>query len=188
MDVVKAATETGYDLQLRLQTYSEAVHDYKDNNLVNSCILQFPYGRGGLKEDRMQKDGSLSDFVDITEYTKYLSMISIQHFQSELFVLILYNMQLKHTMVKHATWKVREKKTSDILSKQLTVDDVNNAIEYTKYARGSSTNNPSVNNGNTLLHAVDAISRYVPHSNEATKQARRSIEAMQHMYGCPSFF
>jgi hypothetical protein len=106
MNVVKEATDSGYDLQLRLKTLSEAVHDYKDNNLVNSCNMQFPYGRVGLKEDRVQKDGSLSDFVDITEFTKYLSMISIQHFQSELFTLILYNMQLKHIMVRHATWKV----------------------------------------------------------------------------------
>jgi PIF1-like helicase/Helitron helicase-like domain at N-terminus len=68
------------------------------------------------------------------------------------------------------------------------VEDVNNAIEYTKYARGSSTQNTSVNTGNTLLNAIDAVSRYVPHSNEATKQARRCIEAMQHVYGCPSFF
>jgi Helitron helicase-like domain at N-terminus len=115
-------------------------------------------------------------------------MISINHFQSELFSLILYNMQLKHIVVRHATWKVREKKTAAVLSKQLTVEDVNNAIEYTKYARGSSTHNASVNSGNTLLHAVDAVSRYVPHSNESTKQARRCIEAMQHVYGCPSFF
>jgi hypothetical protein len=151
-------------------------------------LLQFPYGRGGLKENRVQKNGSISDHIDVAEYTIYLPLISITNFQDGLFALKLYNMQLKHIMVKNATWKVREKKTLDILSKQISMEDVENSIKYTKYVRGTYENNPNAQNGAVLLNAVDAISKCVPHTNEATKHARRNIEAMQHMYGCPSFF
>jgi hypothetical protein len=49
-EFVKLAQRTGFNLELRNELFREAVNDFKDNNLVNACLLQFPFGRGGLNE------------------------------------------------------------------------------------------------------------------------------------------
>jgi hypothetical protein len=49
-ELVQATAHSGYDVDLRASLMKEAVHDFKDSNLVNACLLQFPYGRGGLQE------------------------------------------------------------------------------------------------------------------------------------------
>jgi hypothetical protein len=53
-ELVQAATQCGYDLAFKSTLMKEAVSDFKDNNLVNACVLQFPYGRGGMHEQRMK--------------------------------------------------------------------------------------------------------------------------------------
>jgi hypothetical protein len=49
-ELVQAAAQSGYDLDFRVSLMTQAATDYNDNNLVNACLLQFPYGRGGLHE------------------------------------------------------------------------------------------------------------------------------------------
>ena len=165
----------------------EAVSDYKDNNLINACILQFPYGRGGMHEQRLKSDGSMTSNVNICEYIQYLSYQSQPQFHRELFTLILYNMYMKHMMVKTAGWKVRNKTDANVLANELTIEDVDAAINYTKYACGASMNE-NVFRGKKLLNGVDAISKAIPHTNEAAKDARRKAECLQHHFGCPTFF
>jgi hypothetical protein len=50
-DVVKNAAVQGLVIECRMEVISKAVYDYQDDNLVNGCLLQFPYGRGGLNEN-----------------------------------------------------------------------------------------------------------------------------------------
>ena len=51
--LLQEAKGHGYDFELQADLLRESVSDYKDNNLVNACLLQFPYGVGGLNEERM---------------------------------------------------------------------------------------------------------------------------------------
>jgi hypothetical protein len=76
--LVQAATENGYDLALQSSIMKEAITDeaitnFKDNNLVNACLLQFPYGRGGMHEQRRKVNGSFTCDTDITKYAEHLS-------------------------------------------------------------------------------------------------------------------
>jgi hypothetical protein len=48
-ELVQAAMQCGYDLAFKSSLMTEAVTDFKDNNLVNACLLEFPYGRGGME-------------------------------------------------------------------------------------------------------------------------------------------
>ena len=73
-ELVRAAQQCGYNLELRNEFLKEAVHDFKDNNLVNACLLQFPYGRGGLHETRLKGDGSRTSSTDVQEYIEHLSL------------------------------------------------------------------------------------------------------------------
>jgi hypothetical protein len=49
-DLVHLANVNHHDIAYRCNLWKEAAVDYKDNNLVNACLLQFPYGRGGMHE------------------------------------------------------------------------------------------------------------------------------------------
>jgi PIF1-like helicase/Helitron helicase-like domain at N-terminus len=184
--IVRNAAEHNFEIEYRVPIYNEAVHDYKDNNLVDACLLQFPYGRGGLQEMRLKSDGSQSDITDMSEYVTYLSMISLPHFQNEHFTLILYNMITKHNMVKTAGWKVRNKRDATVLGMQLTIEDIDDAIENSRAGQNRTPTNS--HSGHKLLGAIDTICKSIPHSNKAAKKARREVETMQHHFGCPSFF
>jgi hypothetical protein len=164
----------------------EAVADYRDNNLVNACLLQFPYGRGGMNERRLRSDGTYTTNIDISEYIKYLSLQSQPQFHRELFTLILYNMEMKQMMVKTAGWKVRNKADANLFANDLSMADVDEAIESARHARGVT--NQNVFRGRRLLGAIDAICKSIPHTNEAARQARRHAEALQHHFGCPTYF
>jgi Helitron helicase-like domain at N-terminus/PIF1-like helicase len=181
-EVVKNATKGGFRIECRVSVISEAVDDYKGDNLVNACLIQFPYGRGGLNEFRLNKDGETTSINDIEQYTKYISMISLRQFHEELFTLQIYNMQMKYKMVNSAGWKIRHKLCAQLLAKQLTAQDIYDAIENTRNATGN------YGRGHVLLGAIDTICKTIPHTNEAARRARREIETMQHHFGCPTFF
>jgi Helitron helicase-like domain at N-terminus len=183
--LVKSAREKGYDLNFQCDLMKEAVSDYKDNTLANACLLQFPYGRGGMNELRQKTNGSLTSAVDITEYVEHLSYVSQPNFHTALFSLILYNLTMKQRMVKYAGCQIRDKVNASALAHDLTVDDMTHAIN----ARQSgirSNNDLSV--ASHFLSKVDAVTRAAPHSNEAAKYAKRNAEAIQHRFGMASYF
>jgi Helitron helicase-like domain at N-terminus len=66
------------------------------------------------------------------------------------------------------------------------LQDVNDAIDYTRFARGSITQ--EIYHGRQLLGAIDTMCRTIPHTNEAAKKARRQVECLQHHFGSPTFF
>lgn len=162
----------------------EAAADFKDNNLVNACLLQFPFGRGGMHELRKRGDGSLTNKMPIEDYVEHLSRVSQPHFHHELFTLILYNISMKQAMVKNAGWKVREKGNAAMFAKELTAEDVNEAIGRKQSGHLASNSGA----GGQFLSAIDAVSRAVPHTNEAAKRARQDGEAHQHQFGLSHYF
>jgi hypothetical protein len=127
-ELLQAASRCGYDICIKSNLLKESVSDFRDNNLVNACILQFPFGRGGMHEQRVNDNGAYSCSTDIEEYVQHLSRISQPHFHHELFTLILYNLTMKQAMVRNAGWKVRNKCDAKALAEELTMDDVNEAI------------------------------------------------------------
>ena len=183
-ELIRAAQMSGYDLEVRNHFLKEAVHDFKDNNLVNACLLQFPYGRGGLHEVRLKGDDSSTTSTDVEEHLEHLSLVSLPQFHEELFCLILYNMLMKQQMVKTAGWKVRGNATAEALAEELSQEDVDAAIS----AKVNRTMHAMSGTGRQFLNAVDAIARSVPHSSEAAKRARCDAEAHQHHFGMPSMF
>ena len=122
--MVQAATSSRFDLEFYCDLMKEAVCDFKDNNLVNACLLQFPYGRGGMQETRMKTDGSFTSSTDVAQYVEHLSYISQRHFHHELFSLVLYNMQVKQQMVRAAGYRVRDNLSANLLAEEITADDM----------------------------------------------------------------
>ena len=184
-EMIQAATNSGYDIAIKCDLMKEAVSDFRDNNLVNACLLQYPYGRGGMHEVRLHTKGSLTCSTDIEEYVQHLTRLSQPHFHHELFTLILYNLSMKQAMVRNAGWRVRNKCDAQSLATELTIEQITEAIS-TRITAGRKRNYST--QGHKLLNAVDAIARAVPHTNEAAKQARSNGECIQHHFGTPSVF
>jgi hypothetical protein len=120
------------------------------------------------------------------KYTKYLSLVSLPQFQSELFTLQLCNMQMKFRMLESAGWQLRNKTSAELLATQIKPEHIYDAIDQTR--NGTFGAQTWSNAGLIFRGAIDAICRNIPHTNETTKQARRHIETMQHHFGCPMFF
>ena len=183
-ELVQAAKTNGFDIEMRNEFLKEAACDFKDDNLVNACSLQFPHGRGGLDEVRLKGDGSLASSIDAQEHIQHLSRVSQPYFQEELFSLILHDMCAKQEMVRTAGFKVRSNASAATLANELTQDEVDAAVSN----RANRSNQQQASTGSQLLDAVDAVARAVPHSSEAAKSAKCEAEAHQHRFGMPSFF
>ena len=81
-----------------------------ENNFVNVCILQFPYGREGSDELRKKPDGSFITLsIDVGKYIEHLSCISVKYFQYKLFILQLYNTIMKQWMLRYASFRICNK-------------------------------------------------------------------------------
>ena len=184
--IVGEASMEGFNIEYRCSQLTEAVAEYKDENLINACLLQFPYGRGAINERRIKNDGSITTSVDLKEYIQYLSMLSPRQFHRDLFSLILYNMYMKQMMVRKAAMKSRNEIDATLFAQDLKIEDIKDAIHAKRCGRQMPT--PNNNRGHSLLGAIDVICQAVPHSNEAARKARRNVECLQHHFGCPTYF
>jgi hypothetical protein len=176
-NLVWTMQQNGFNVEVQCNlARREAVADYRDNNLVNACLLQFPYGRCKMHEDRLKANGSFTNSTDVGEYVEHLSRISQPHFQQPFFSLILYNMTMKQMMVCSAGWRVRNKVNAETLEVNLMTEELDNAVND----RRNRSNPESSSNGNWYLRAVDASKKAVPHMNLAAKRAKQNAEAIQH--------
>ena len=169
-----------------MQLFIKKVLDMQDNALVQACLLQFPYENSGPYDFCLDSNNNLTKNFDIQEYIKHLSLISQPHFHHNLFVLILYNLQIKHTMIRTTFWKVRNKIDAATIATSLTLEDISNAIA--RKSKKQKRNNKHNSNGSKFISCIDAIAGRIPHTNEAAKSARKTAESMQHHFGCPSYF
>ena len=124
-DLVAENVRNGYNLEFRHKVEKTACFDYMENNFVNACILQFPYGRGGFDELRKRPDGSfMTSSIDIGKYIEHLSRISIKYFQCELFILQLYNIIMKQWMLRFASFRIRNSTCVENFAKNLDLEDI----------------------------------------------------------------
>ena len=160
--------------ELEFQCYldKKAVNDYEDDNFVKACLLQFPYGMGGMNERRLNTDGSSSSSVRLENYVRYLSYISQPHFHRPLFVLILYSIFQRQKMLRSSWLSVRGDVTYRDFAESLNADDVTEAVDFRRIQQAQRQNGftgPPVIGGTFVskkfLDCIDAVTRALPHSN-----------------------
>jgi hypothetical protein len=185
-DLIQEASQNQHDVAYQCNLLKEAVPDSKDNNFVNTCLLQFPYGHGGIHEQWLNEQGKTLTKLDPEEYAKHLSMISQKHFHQGLYTLIVFNLMMKQRMLKTAFFEVRDKVTARMLATELQYTDTEQAIDATKHARGYTT--VEEQQGRPYIQSFDAMCATLPHTNNAAKCAKYSAQAIHHRYGFPTFF
>jgi hypothetical protein len=164
-DLIRQLKQGSFDIEFQCDLQREAVSDFKDNNLVNACLLQFLYGRGGMHKLRLKGNGSFTTKVDTNDYVEHLSRLSQPQFQMSLFNLILYNISMKQMMVKAAGFRVRSNATAAALATQLTADDLDRALDDHRNGNNTESNSPA----HTFLRAINATMQAAPHTNKAAK-------------------
>ena len=106
LELVQRSKESGFDLELQCDFERETVMNHcHDDIFVHSNLLQFPYGVGGLYEERFNKEGNLIHNANVQAFTAHMMRLSLSQFHRPLYVLIIYNIYLRLVMMKR-TWQM----------------------------------------------------------------------------------
>ena len=65
---VKDLKERGFEFELKVDIECEFVNGAALDEFVNVCLLQFPYGVGGINNRREKPDGTFASCQSIAEY------------------------------------------------------------------------------------------------------------------------
>ena len=186
-DFVRKMQSSKYGLGVKSNIPQEFVYGDKEDEFVNSSLLQFPYGKGGMDEPRTLGDGSICRHIPhnkLDDYIKHLSMISKPTYQNPLFSLILYSQKSKNLILKNSRLQVRGESDAKNLANGLSSGDLDTAI----FNRRTGRRNEGTYVSKRILDSVDAVSKALPHTNDAAKKALGTGEAMQHHFGIGSIF
>ena len=144
-----------------------------ENNFVHACILQFPYGRGGFDELRKKHDGSfITSSIDIGKYIEHLSHVSIKYFQCKLFILQLYNIIMKKWMLRFASFRIRNSTSVENFARNLELEDIPDILNQRKRNSCSSFGSIRYSLSSEFIHAIDAITKALPHTNASARKKR----------------
>jgi len=183
-ETVEEMAKEGYEMEFDMRLKREYVTGNDLVHLVDASLMQFPYGVGGPKEQRLDSDGSSTDTVELNGYLQHLSRLSQPVFQQSLFQLVMYSIISKDRLMRTARLQVKNQISAANLAQGVDVVDFQNVLQgrrHGNYHTGSST-------ARTLLKSVQACARDLPHTNEAATRARSNAEALQHHFGAGSLF
>ena len=172
-----------HDLQYHCNQSAKRAAEYLDDNFERANILQFPFGRGGMNEIRMRNNGSLTDLTDPKRYSEHLSKISMPHFHTQVFVIMLYSMWQKQMMLRNSSLKLRNEVTCTEIARNLCADEVEATVSARRHKY--SVHAPT---SKSFLDAVDAVTKALPHTNAAASKARANAECLFHHFGPPAYF
>ena len=178
-----AGGETRTDIELDIRLSNERVEEYRDSNLMGACLLQYPFGRGGLRTECRYDQAGATVYPSHQEYVEHLSLISQGHFHRPLFCLILYNYLMKEWLVRTAVIRTRGSRNAECIAQKMEEED------FLEVMRQKEEKIPITSEvGRRFVKAIDAVAGAAPHSNAAALKARRKGETIQHHFGMPSIF
>ena len=110
----------GHSVELQAELEFNFVKETDSHVLLNSGLLQFPYGIGGMNETRLLHDGSFTTRSDPKDYLEQLSLRAQPCFQSSLSQLIMYSLLLKFQLLKASRLQMKGKTDAYNLAEGLT--------------------------------------------------------------------
>ena len=118
-------------------------------------------------------DGSfITSSIDIGKYIEHLSCISIKYFQCELFILQLYNIIMKQWMLRFASFQIRNNTSVESFAKNLDLEDIRDILNQRKRNGSSSFGYIRYSSSSQFIHAIDAITKALPHTNASARKKR----------------
>jgi hypothetical protein len=183
--MVQHAKDHGFDVEYVCQLDREFIqNECKNNALMHSNLLQFPYGRGGPNETRVDENGHVVDKAkNIDRFVSRLSFQSLPQFHRPLFCLILYNLGLRKKALHMSSMVIENGTEAEMIVNSVDGQDLERAAAA--MANGSRAGSYA---SNTYLRKVKAVAGCLPHSNEASGKAAMKMESMHHNLGAPNVF
>ena len=91
--IVHQVQSQGFDRQVVSKMSGEFTQDFIGDNLAESCLLQFPFGRGGMNEICVNGEEDVNSGFDLMDFVDIMDISQLQ-FQTPLCVLKLFNARL----------------------------------------------------------------------------------------------
>jgi hypothetical protein len=175
--------------ELHSRPLKDRIQDYKGDTLADAFPLQFPFGFTGLAEDPVNaNDKNRKKRYRGDVFRKYL-MHRKPAFHTAMFILIIDNMLLKDKIflqskiqcnIKHSEYCRLGEKFGTMSSEQLI-----RAIGNVRHQHGRQH---SAAPADKFLKSLRASCSNLPHTNEATEEARQTYFSMLMKFGLPAMF
>ena len=187
-EMINQAKMNSYDIEFQTNLQKKAFsRDLGIDFLSNACLLQYPYGRGGMSEIRMKgRKGEMIQDLDAVQYASHYSRLVQPQFHKPLISLVFYSLVARQDMMRMACLRVRNDKHASNLVNGLQAGDVREAVAARNLSGRTSFGGSRVSR--KFLEDIDAVAGAPSHSNQAAKQGRRNAEAMQSNLGDPHAF
>ena len=126
--------------------------------------------------------------IDIGKYIEHLSHISVKYFQYELFILQLYNIIMKQWMLRFASFRIHNNTSAENFANNLDLEDIRDILNQRKRNGSSSFGYIRYSSSSQVIHAIDAITKTLPHTNASARKNKNVGECLQHLFGIATLF
>ena len=106
---VEEMARKGYDVEFKADLQKKFVDTDNNDQLMNACLLQFPYGVGGMNETRLVSNGKRTTKVDLDKFLGHLSRKADPLFQEPMMMLVMYSQMSKLRLLQMSRLQVRGK-------------------------------------------------------------------------------
>jgi len=141
-----------------------------------------PYGRGGVNEKRLDTKGEEVNW-SLEQYVRHVSYLSNPMFHRPLFVLKMFNVQLRAKILTNASRQISHNQKILSLRDNVTLAALNQGGKA--FISGHHVENQHCYQ---LFKSIQAINKALPHSDGAAARARQHMEALQHKFGLGGMF
>ncbi|MGB8699100.1 MAG: DUF6570 domain-containing protein [Thermosynechococcaceae cyanobacterium] len=179
--------------QLHVRPLAERIADYEDHSVADDFPLQFPFGCSGFAEDKLaiavrDKNKRRNRIEKQDVIIKFLTHRKCS-FHSPMFNLVMLNMIMKEQIFKNTKMycnvKCSDSTTMGEKFGSMTAVQLEKAIHD---VRNKFTVQHSMLAEHQYLKSIRASCSNLPHSNEATMEARRLYFCYLIKFGLPSIF
>jgi Helitron helicase-like domain at N-terminus len=167
---------------------SRYVRDYEDENFALAFLKQYPYGTGGpneIRECNSGKQGIHERKLYIDEYVSHVTNLSDPRFSEALFTLVCFNLFFRQKMVQSAGWKVRADNKAANRIACLAPEPVIREIERRNTGGNVVADDKAVKD---FLRMIRCVTKNLPHTSKAAKDARKDVLSLQIIFGLPNIF
>ena len=179
--------------QMHVRPTAERLADYNDGTIADGFILQFPFGFTGLSEDP-----SAVETRKLNQHKTHIPRKDVilkyfthrkPEFHSAMFNLIMENIIMKEQIFLSAKifCNVKRSVQSSMGEQYGSMSSSKMEIAIRNVRNGLSVQH-SMSAEHQFLKSIRAACGHLPHTNEATMEARRTYFSFLIKFGLPSIF
>ena len=95
---------------------------------------------------------------------------------------------MKQWMSRFASFRIRNNTSVENLANNLDLEDIRDILNQRKKNGSNSFRYIRYSSSSHLIHAIDAITKALPHTNASTRKNKNVGECLQHHFGIATLF